>query len=276
VSNDRLRQAISSAGLTPDELAQALQVDVKTVERWVAGRVPYARHRVRMARALGVTEADLWPDHPPSDTPPNRVELVSAFPIGADATPAWPDLLQEARERIWLLDFTLIDIFTTPGTVDLLAAKARDGVAVRLLISYATRARLASDYPIDEPYPDPEPQAAYDIALARGYIETLLAVSGVQARKFAAMRFNSLICADDQILATLHLWATPTEDAPTLHLRRGDQPGLFAQFEHHYQSIWDHASHPIESEPELFPPPDQNPAHYDRLLFDDAPPRGST
>ena len=46
----------------------------------------------------------------------------------------------------------------------LLAEKARRGVEVRLLISYATHARLVTDTPIDEPYPDPEPPAVYDIA----------------------------------------------------------------------------------------------------------------
>jgi hypothetical protein len=170
------------------------------------------------------------------------------------------------------LDFTLHDILTASGTPQVLAAKAAAGCEVRLLISYATRARLATDTPIDEPYPDPEPQAAYDIALSRGHIQQLIGQEGVEARKFVAQRFNTITVADEQMLIIHHLWGTPTEQAPAIHLRQSDQPGLFAQYERHYHHVWDHASHPIESEPELFPPPEENPDHYHELLFDDPPP----
>jgi transcriptional regulator with XRE-family HTH domain len=273
VANERLRQAIKNAGLTVDDLAQAVQVDIKTARRWLSGRVPYSRHRTRVARALGVTERDLWPQAEiPDPAAAGKVELVAAFPQAADAAPSWPSLLDDAREQIWLLDFTLIDILASPGIPELLAAKASTGCEVRLLISYATRARLATDTPIDEPYPDPEPQAVYDIARARGHIEPLLEIPGIEARKFAAMRFNTTIRADEQMLITHHLWGTPTDQAPLIHLRRQDQPGLFAQYARHYQSIWQHASHPIAPEPNLFPPPDANPDHYDGFLFDDAPP----
>jgi transcriptional regulator with XRE-family HTH domain len=272
VANERLRHAITNAGLDVDQLARAVQVDTKTVGRWVSGRVPYSRHRTRVARALGVTERDLWPHAEIPDPAATSVELVAGFAHTADATPTWQALLTDAVERIWLLDFTLIDLLATDDTPALLADKARRGVEVRLLISYATRARLATDTPIDEPYPDPEPSAVYDIARARGHIDPLLQVDGVEARKFAAMRFNTIVCADEQMLVTHHLWGLPTDQAPAIHLRRSDQPGLFAQYEHHYQSIWDHAAHPITPDPDLFPPPDTNPDHYNSLLFDDAPP----
>lgn len=273
MANERLRQALKNAGLTVEDLAGAVGVDVKTARRWLTGRVPYSRHRTRIARVLGVTERELWPQVEIPDTAAaGKVELVSAFPHATDAAPSWPSLLDDAQQQVWLLDFTLIEILATPGVPDLLAAKATAGCQIRILISYATRARLAQDTPIDEPYPDPEPQAAYDIARARGYVEPLLSLPGIEARKFAAMRFNSIIRADEQMLVTLHLWGTPSDQAPLIHLRRSDQPGLFAGHERHYESIWEHASHPIDPEPDLFPPPEMNPGHYESLLFDDAPP----
>ena len=273
LSNQRLRQALKNAGLTVEDLAGAVQVDVKTVRRWLSGRVPYSRHRIRVVRALGVTERELWPHAEiPEPAAAGKVELVAAFPHTHDAIPDWRALLKDATQRIWLLDFTLKDILSTSGICDLLSDKARAGCEVRLLVSYQTRARLASDTPIDQDYPDPEPPAAYGIALARGHIDGLLTVDGVQARKFAAMRFCSLIAADEQMLVTLHLWGTGSDQAPAIHLRRSDQPGLFAQYEQHYQSIWDHASHPIDPEPDLFPSPLEHPGHYENLIFDDAPP----
>jgi transcriptional regulator with XRE-family HTH domain len=275
LANERLRAAIKNAGLQLDDLADLVQVDAKTVQRWLSGRVPYSRHRTRVATALGVSERELWPevDIPAPIAGSGRLELVGAFARASDVlAPDWKTLLRDASERIELLDFTLIEILSAPGVPDLLAAKAAAGCEVRLLISYTTRARLATDTPLDEPYEDDEPPATHEIARARGYIEPLLAIPGIEARKFATMRFNSIIRCDEQMLVTLHLWGTPGHQAPLLHLREGDHPGLFDQFETHYQSIWEHAAHPITPEPDLFPDPDTNPEHYRELVFDDPPP----
>lgn len=43
MANERLRAAILRQGLTLEELAELVQVDAKTVERWVGGQVPYLR-----------------------------------------------------------------------------------------------------------------------------------------------------------------------------------------------------------------------------------------
>src|SRR5207253_6059068 len=56
-----LRRAIRVAGLTRPELAERLQVDQKTVERWIStGRLPHPRHRAAVASTLGVEESALW------------------------------------------------------------------------------------------------------------------------------------------------------------------------------------------------------------------------
>src|ERR1700755_1870178 len=61
--NDRLRDAMMSANLTPDEIAPRLGVDPKTVERWITtDRVPYPRHRHKLAVMLHKSEAYLWLD----------------------------------------------------------------------------------------------------------------------------------------------------------------------------------------------------------------------
>ena len=60
--NERLRTTILEKGLTPVELAASLNVDPKSVERWISGRTPYRRHRYAVAAKLGVDEAYLWPD----------------------------------------------------------------------------------------------------------------------------------------------------------------------------------------------------------------------
>ena len=55
MANERLRQAVLNAGLSLDDLAAQVDIDVKTVERWITnGRVPHPRNRAKTARALGL------------------------------------------------------------------------------------------------------------------------------------------------------------------------------------------------------------------------------
>ncbi|MFC9440551.1 hypothetical protein [Nocardia sp. NPDC057030] len=61
--NDRLRRAVFDARLTPQQLARTVEVDPKTVERWITqGRIPYPVHQFAVAVAVGVPEKELWPD----------------------------------------------------------------------------------------------------------------------------------------------------------------------------------------------------------------------
>jgi hypothetical protein len=53
--NERLRALLLERGKTPDQLAEHVRVDAKTVERWITrGRLPYRRHRFEVASFLGV------------------------------------------------------------------------------------------------------------------------------------------------------------------------------------------------------------------------------
>ena len=48
--NDRLRDVLLGKGLTPEDVAERLGVDPKTVERWITvGRTPYPRYRHAIA-----------------------------------------------------------------------------------------------------------------------------------------------------------------------------------------------------------------------------------
>jgi lambda repressor-like predicted transcriptional regulator len=277
VANDRLRAALKHAGLEIDELADTVGVETKTVQRWLAGRTPYSRHRTRTAIALGVTEQELWPEieipKPPAGT--TRLELVDAFAQSTDVlAPDWRALLKDARERIELLDLTLLEIVSQPGVTDLLAQNAAAGCQIRLLISDVQAMFVGvTEHELNPGHsPTDNPELAYEIRLARGHIEPLLETPGIEVRTYLAMRFNTIVRCDDHMLVTLHLYATPGRQAPLIHLRQADHPGLFAQFERHYQAIWDSTSHPVAPAPDLFPDPNTEPGYYQRrgALFDDS------
>ncbi|MBF6166226.1 transcriptional regulator [Streptomyces gardneri] len=60
--NERLREAIFDAGLSPIEFARKIGVEPKTVYRWIAKNWrPYPAHQRAAAAALRVPEKDLWP-----------------------------------------------------------------------------------------------------------------------------------------------------------------------------------------------------------------------
>lgn len=62
VSNERVRTALAQAGLSATELAVQLDVDPKTVERWInPGRRPYQKKAHQAAALLGRDPEWLWP-----------------------------------------------------------------------------------------------------------------------------------------------------------------------------------------------------------------------
>ena len=109
-SNYRLRAALTQAGLLPDDLAQHVKVDVKTVQRWLGGRTPHPRHRTQVAKALGVDELELWPDATPTTSTDDPLkEIVGVYPHANDPdAPDWHDLIKQTSERIDLLDPILL------------------------------------------------------------------------------------------------------------------------------------------------------------------------
>src|SRR5207244_13422196 len=61
MANERLRSAMAKAGKDIANLADATAVDPKTVQRWLAGRVPHPRHRwVKIGRDTSELQS---PDH---------------------------------------------------------------------------------------------------------------------------------------------------------------------------------------------------------------------
>lgn len=78
-NNAKLEHVLHLAGYTPGRLAEALEVDEKTVLRWLVGVTrPYRRHRYAAAQLLGVDPRELWPDPVQPDAPPAN-DLVTVY-----------------------------------------------------------------------------------------------------------------------------------------------------------------------------------------------------
>ena len=131
--NETLCRALLQARLTEEDVAVRLEVDPKTVRRWLEGRVPYLRHRWALAALLGLDETDLWPHLRTEQTRPDEVQAV--YPH-LDAVPedVWLRLFRSAEHEIGMLVDTGQPIAGYPRVLALLAEKAASGVAVRICL----------------------------------------------------------------------------------------------------------------------------------------------
>ena len=134
--NETLRRALLRARLSEDDVAARLQVDPKTVRRWLEGRVPYLRHRWALTGLLDADEADLWPEVRAAITARSRPAEIKAIYPNRHAVPrdAWLSLFGSAVREIGILACSGLFLAREPGVLDVLAGRGRDGVRVRICL----------------------------------------------------------------------------------------------------------------------------------------------
>jgi transcriptional regulator with XRE-family HTH domain len=135
--NERLREALDASDFDEASIAIRLGVDPKTVERWIAGRVPYPRYRVSLADILDVDEYNLWPQLTQRRALPiqESAEIQAAYAHRwAVPRKVWLRLFGSAKYEIDLLAYAALFLAEDDGILRLLANRARGGVRVRILL----------------------------------------------------------------------------------------------------------------------------------------------
>src|SRR5215469_16686000 len=124
------------ARLSEEEVAARLQVDPKTVRRWLEGRVPYLRHRWVLTGLLDADESDLWPEVRAAIIARSRPADLKAVYPSRQAMPrqAWHSLFRSARHEIAILARSALFLANQPGVLDVLGQRARAGVRVRICL----------------------------------------------------------------------------------------------------------------------------------------------
>jgi transcriptional regulator with XRE-family HTH domain len=112
--NELLRQALLRARLREVDVAARLEVDPKTVRRWLNGRVPYPHNRVAIAELVGADEADLWPETGGPLAWPD--ELGAIYPHRwAVPREAWVRLFGSAEREIAILAYSALFLAEDAG-----------------------------------------------------------------------------------------------------------------------------------------------------------------
>ncbi|RFS82867.1 XRE family transcriptional regulator [Actinomadura spongiicola] len=239
--NDLLRRALADARLTEAGVAARLGVDPKTVQRWVAGRVPYPRHRTRVASLVGRDEADLWPEltvvHVQEETP--VIEILATYGHRwAVPRPVWLQLFRSARTEIDILAYAGLFLAEDTGIMRTLAERARDGVRVRILLGDPEGVCVAergSDEGVGE-------SMAAKIRNALVHYKALRDVDGVEIRLHDTVLYNSIYRADQDLLINPHAYGIAASHAPVLHLRRAGDGDMASTYLESFERVWSSAS----------------------------------
>jgi transcriptional regulator with XRE-family HTH domain len=232
--NEALRRAFADARLRETDVATALGVDPKTVQRWLAGRVPHPRHRWAVADLLQRDERELWPE--PDLTGPTCLEIKAIYPHrSAVPRELWRHLFASAQREIGILAYAALFLAEDVELVRLLAEKARSGVPVRLLLGDPDSPRVA-ERGAEEGI---GPAVAARIHNALALFRPLLDTEGVQGRRHQTVLYNSIFRADRDMLINPQVHGIAAAYAPVIHLRHVEPGGMFATYVDSFERVWD-------------------------------------
>src|SRR5258708_3820379 len=238
--NEALRRAMLQARLSEEDVAARLQVDPKTVRRWLEGRVPYLRHRWVLTGLLDADEADLWPEVRAAIAARSRpAEIRAVYPNRqAMLRQAWLSLFRSARHDVGILARTGLSLAREPGVLGVLADRARAGARVRVCLRSP-----------DAPVVPGTGEGAGDAGAAE--IREALALfgglreNGAEIRLHRAVLYNSICRADDQLLVTQHVYGVPDERESVLYLRSAAAGDMATTSLDAFERIWPSAL-PVE------------------------------
>jgi hypothetical protein len=236
--NHPLARALNGAGLSVVEVADRVGVDPKTVGRWLAGRVPYPRHRATLAVLTGWSPRALWPGLERVAMPESAAHEVRVAYPHRSALPAeaWRRLFAGAEREIGVVAYSGLFLAEDAAVPDLFRDKARAGVRVR--IALADPAGKHAARPGGE---DVDEAMILRIRNALVLFAPLTAEPGIELRLHDTILYNSIYRADDELLVNTHAHGCPAAQAPVLHVVRTRDDGMAATYVESFERIWSSA-----------------------------------
>jgi transcriptional regulator with XRE-family HTH domain len=233
MANENLKNALRDANLTPEQFAEIVKVDPKTVQRWVAGSTtPYRRHRATVARALDLREDQLWPDTASTlstgaeassqPDPGSRNELAGTWGYATD---------DDAPDHVaYIADsHGPIDILHNGQGIDLTNALL---TAVIEQAAAGRHVRLLTRLPTSQ-------------------LEPLIGQPEIEVRVLDDASGYSLFRAGDSMLLTLDLAHEADQRPPLLKLERTAAEGLLDRLVGNFETLWESAEATITDAQQL-------------------------
>jgi transcriptional regulator with XRE-family HTH domain len=208
--NESLRRALLRARLSEEDVAARLQVDPKTVRRWLEGRIPYPRHRWLLAAELGLDEGELWPQLPASRSWPQEIQAI--YPHLKDIPrETWLRLFGNAQERIDILTPDGLFLTTDSEMLDILRDRTTAGVKERICLRDGG-------------------------ALTR--FDSLRAYGDVEIRVHGLPLPISIYRSDDEYLIAPSIYGVYPSRTPVIHLHGKKGGELFKSYLASFENIW--------------------------------------
>ena len=227
------------AQLDPAALAAAVGVDVKTVNRWLTGRIPHQRTRLAVADALGETEADLWPQARPDHAPGAEAtaEVVGAYAHRADIPHhLWTS---PARRRHQTDRPARLRLPVRAGTA---ARHHATASPTRPPTAPASGSRSPTPTARTSPNATPWNRSAAPCPAASATPSTSSNPSttcpACEIGLHTVHLYNSVFRFDHQMIVTPHLYRARGYQHPALHLRELSPHGIFASYADQFEQIW--------------------------------------
>lgn len=240
MTNDRLRDALLRQGLTRDMAAQAINVDAKTIERWITkDRTPYPKHRNALAALLRESESFLWPDArgPARAAEIATSEVVAVYPHRHEMPrEVWSRLIDSAASQLDILVYAGLFLTENHKLVKTLRSKARAGTNIRFLFGDPDSLNVTSRS--REENIGPEAIAA-KIRNAIMFFQPLADEPAVEIRVHETTLYNSIYRFDTEMLVNTHVYGRMAAHSPVLHLRQLAGGDLFDTYADSFNVVWE-------------------------------------
>ncbi|MDP9864866.1 MULTISPECIES: helix-turn-helix domain-containing protein [Streptosporangium] len=238
MANERLRVALLERGTSVAELAEAIAVDPKTVERWITkDRTPYRKHRYAVASFLEMDERYLWPEAltPQQVAAASESEIITVYPHRwAVPRDAWGRLFTQAEREIGVLVYSGIFIAQDTGIMRTFTEKAKAGIRVRILLGdpdALEAAQRGADGGVGE-------GMAAQTRMALTLYRPLRQIDGIEIRLHHTILYNSIYRGDDQLLVNAHVYGKFAADAPVMHLRKVLGGDMVSTYMESFENVW--------------------------------------
>ncbi|MFE0130833.1 XRE family transcriptional regulator [Streptomyces sp. NPDC059037] len=229
--------------MTVQDLADAIEVNPKTVERWITkGKVPYRRHQYATAATLKVDVTTLWDDSRAAETSADlsKAEIVAVYPHRHVVPPGlWREMYARAEKHLDVLVYSGLFLSEDPQFHNLLRSKVEEGTnlglcQIRILLGEPDCSAV-KQRGVDEGHGVMDGKIRNALVNYRPLFESH---SEILFRLHDTTLYNSIYRADDEMLVNPHVYGIGAYMAPVYHLRRLPGGGLFDTYANSLEQTW--------------------------------------